>query len=113
MSSSSDPLLLLDEPTRASLWTTLVAEIERYLQSVEQLPVSPTLDAPAIRAFAESFTFDHPLPPDETLRSIAAQLTRYQVHTPHPNYYGLFNPAATTMSIAADALAAALNPQLA
>jgi glutamate/tyrosine decarboxylase-like PLP-dependent enzyme len=107
------PPLLLDEPTRASLWTTLIAEIERYLQSVEQLPVSPNLDAPAIRSLAESFTFEHPLPPDEALRSIAAALTRDQVHTPHPNYYGLFNPASTTMSIAADALAAALNPQLA
>ncbi len=107
------PPLLLDEPTRASLWTTLVSEIERYLQSVDQLPVSPALDAPAIRAFAESFSFDKALPPAETLRTIAAQLTRYQVHTPHPNYYGLFNPASTTMSIAADALVAALNPQLA
>lgn len=112
-STQSTPLLLLDEPTRASLWTTLVSEIETYLTSVERLPVSPALDAPAIRAFAESFTFDHPLPPAETLRSIAAQLTRCQVHTPHPNYYGLFNPASTTMSIAADALVAALNPQLA
>jgi glutamate/tyrosine decarboxylase-like PLP-dependent enzyme len=90
-----------------------VAEIETYLRSVDQLPVSPLLDAPAIRAFAESFTFDRALPPAETLHSIAEQLTRYQVHTPHPNYYGLFNPAATTMSIAADALVAALNPQLA
>ena len=105
--------LLLDEPTRASLWSTLVSEIEHYLQSVDQLPVSPSLDAPAIRAFAESFTFDRPLPAAETLRTIATHLTRYQVHTPHPNYYGLFNPAASTMSIAADALAAALNPQLA
>ncbi len=111
--TETTPLLLLDEPTRASLWTTLVSEIERYLQSVDELPVSPALDAPAIRAFAESFTFEHPLPPTETLRSIAAQLTRYQVHTPHPSYYGLFNPASTTMSIAADALVAALNPQLA
>ena len=107
------PVLLLDEPARTSLWTALVAEIEHYLQSVEQLPVAPRLDASAIRAYAESFTFDHPLPPAETLRSIAAELARYQVHTPHPNYYGLFNPASTTLSIAADALVAALNPQLA
>jgi glutamate/tyrosine decarboxylase-like PLP-dependent enzyme len=35
------------------------------------------------------------------------------VHTPHPRYYGLFNPAPTTMGIAADALTAAFNPQLA
>src|SRR5262249_2175877 len=40
-------------------------------------------------------------------------LTRFLVHTPHPGYYGLFNPAPTTMGIAADALVAAFNPQLA
>src|ERR1700761_3616167 len=105
--------LLLAEATRASLWNTLISEIERYLRSVEQLPVSPVLDARAIRGFAESFNFEQALPPEETLRSVAAALTRYQVHTPPPNYYGLFNPASTTMSIAADALVAALNPQLA
>ncbi len=105
--------LFLDAPVRDALWTTLVSEIERYLRSVEQLPVSPQLDASAIRSFAESFTFEEPLPPADTLRSIAAALTKYQVHTPHPNYYGLFNPASTTMSIAADALVAAFNPQLA
>lgn len=113
LSTSAAPSLLLDEATRTSLWATLVAGIESYLSSVEELPVSPVLDAAAIRAFAESFTFAQALAPAETLRTITAALTRCQVHTPHPNYYGLFNPAATTMSIAADALVAALNPQLA
>ena len=35
------------------------------------------------------------------------------MHTPHPSYFGLFNPAPTTMGIAADTLVAAFNPQLA
>jgi len=111
--SADAPLLLLDEATRNSLWTTLIAEIESYIQSVEQLPVSPILDVAAIREVAESFDFEHPRGPADTLRSVGQALTRYQVHTPHPSYYGLFNPASTTMSIAADALVAALNPQLA
>src|SRR4029079_9022625 len=34
-------------------------------------------------------------------------------HTPHPSYFGLFNPAPATMSVAADALVAAFNPQIA
>ena len=36
-----------------------------------------------------------------------------QVHTNHPRYFGLFNPAPTTLGIAADTLVAAFNPQLA
>ena len=43
----------------------------------------------------------------------ADALTKWQVHTPHPRYFGLFNPAPTTMGIAADTLVAAFNPQLA
>ncbi|MGH9902662.1 MAG: pyridoxal phosphate-dependent decarboxylase family protein, partial [Pyrinomonadaceae bacterium] len=44
---------------------------------------------------------------------VVAGLREHQVHTTHPRYFGLFNPAPTTMGIAADALVAAFNPQLA
>ena len=44
---------------------------------------------------------------------IAGGLRDLQVHTPHARYFGLFNPAPTTMGIAADTLVAAFNPQLA
>lgn len=106
-------LLTLGDDTRNSLWHLLVSTIESYLQTVENLPVSPVLDVAQIRDFAESFTFAQPLTPEAAFRLIAAELSKSQVHTPHPQYFGLFNPAPTTMSIAADALVAALNPQLA
>jgi glutamate/tyrosine decarboxylase-like PLP-dependent enzyme len=112
-SATAADILLLDPDTRSALWQALTDVIEAYLTRVEDLPVSPQLDAIRIRNVAESFDFDHPTAPDETLRRFAAVLSRDQVHTPHPRYYGLFNPASTTMSIAADALVAAFNPQLA
>ena len=111
--TSAADILLLEPEARAALWEALTDVIEAYLSRVEDLPVSPQLDAVHIRAVAESFDFARPTAPDETLRRFAAQLSRHQVHTPHPRYYGLFNPASTTMSIAADALIAAFNPQLA
>jgi glutamate/tyrosine decarboxylase-like PLP-dependent enzyme len=111
--ATATDILLLDPESRAALWQALTDIIEAYLTRVEDLPVSPQLDAARIRAVAESFDFDHPTAADETLRRFAASLSRDQVHTPHPRYYGLFNPASTTMSIAADALVAAFNPQLA
>jgi glutamate/tyrosine decarboxylase-like PLP-dependent enzyme len=105
--------LALDAETRRSLWETLIKTIESYLTTVEELPVSPVLDVDRLRGFAESFTFARPMDPDEAFRILAAELMHSQVHTPHPKYFGLFNPAPTTMSIAADALVATVNPQLA
>lgn len=40
-------------------------------------------------------------------------LTQFQVHTPHPRYFGLYNPRPNYMGIMADTLTAAFNPQLA
>jgi glutamate/tyrosine decarboxylase-like PLP-dependent enzyme len=51
--------------------------------------------------------------PESAIDFAAAGLSRWQVHTPHPRYFGLFNPAPTTMGIAAETLVAAFNPQLA
>src|SRR5436309_14834750 len=105
--------LLLDGDTRASLWNAVTTFIESHLQSIEQLPVSPLVTVAAALCIAESFTFGQPLAAEEAFRRIAAELIQGQVHTSHPQYFGLFNPAPTTMSIAADALVATLNPQLA
>jgi glutamate/tyrosine decarboxylase-like PLP-dependent enzyme len=105
--------LALDGETRGALWNTLARTIESYWQTVERLPVSPALDVEGTRRIAESFTFAQPLPVDNAFRLIASELIKGQVHTPHPQYFGLFNPAPTAASIAADALVATLNPQLA
>ena len=105
--------LALDAETRDSLWKIVVGTIESYLQTVEASPVSRSPDVARIRGFAESFNFAQPIAPEEAFRVIASELMHTQVHTPHPQYFGLFNPAPTSMSIAADALVAAVNPQLA
>lgn len=90
-----------------------VAEIERYLDAVSGLRVSPPLDREALRALLAPFDFERGIAPEEAIRFAAAALTSHQVHTPHPRYFGLFNPNPTTIGIAADALVAAFNPQLA
>ena len=105
--------LLLDEATRAELWRRLAAIIEDYTKGVGQARVTPELDLAGIREALAPFDFARPVPPVEALDFAAEGLWRWQVHTPHPRYFGLFNPAPTTMGIAADALVAAFNPQLA
>ncbi len=106
-------ILKLNDETRQRLWQQLIETIERYAADVEQLNVAPELKREEIRALLASFDFTQPLDAVEALRFATEGLLKYQVHTPHPRYFGLFNPAPATMGIAADTLVAAFNPQLA
>lgn len=57
--------------------------------------------------------FARPIPAEEALELVLAGLRDGQVHPTNPRYFGLFNPAPTEVSIVADTLVAAFNPQLA
>jgi glutamate/tyrosine decarboxylase-like PLP-dependent enzyme len=105
--------LLLDRPGREALWKQLADCIERYTENVAAGRVTPQLDPPAVRALLAPFDFCSPRDPAAMVEFLAANLGTLQTHTPHPRYYGLFNPAPTTLGIAADTLVAAFNPQLA
>lgn len=110
---SEDDRLLLDEDTRRELWRGVFEAVESYLEEIPDRRVAPELDPARLRDLLEPLDFDHALEPLEAVELAVDGLWRHQTHTPHPCYFGLFNPAATTMGIAADALVAAFNPQLA
>ncbi|MHA1968139.1 MAG: pyridoxal phosphate-dependent decarboxylase family protein, partial [Candidatus Hodarchaeales archaeon] len=105
--------LNLDAQTRRELWQYLSDIVEKYITGVSQVRVAPELDVQKIRSTINSINFNDPLNPLDALEFVNRMLWQYQVHTPHPKYFGLFNPAPTTMSIAADMLVATFNPQLA
>ena len=109
----SEDRLRFDPATRAALWRDLAAEIEAYFTQVDSGRVTPVMDPAAVRALLAGCTFDEPMAPSEALHFLARGLAAHQTHTPHRRYFGLFNPAPTTMGVAADALVAAFNPQLA
>ena len=106
-------MLQLAPADRERLWTRLIERVERYAAQVDTLPVSPELDPAQIRADLARFDFMQSIDGVAAVDYAADALTKWQVHTPHPSYFGLFNPAPTTMGIAADTLVAAFNPQLA
>lgn len=106
-------MLLLEDSRRAEVWRQVIGSIEKYISSVDSLPTTPKVDLENLRSLLTSLDFDESLSPGEAIDHVVKGLTQYQVHTPHPGYFGLFNPAPTTMGIAADALVAAFNPQLA
>src|ERR1700724_1558420 len=105
--------LLLPPEERQELWSRLVAVVETYLRDVGKAPVAAETSADELRNLLAGWDFSEPVAAVEALDFAADSLWRYQVHTPHPRYFGLFNPAPATMGIAADALVAAFNPQLA
>lgn len=109
----STPPLMPDPPVRARLWQRVLEAVEDYAEKLDTHRVTPELDPEKIRALLRRFDFQAPVDPLEALDFAVENLWRYQTHTPHPRYYGLFNPAPTTMGIAADTLVAAFNPQLA
>jgi glutamate/tyrosine decarboxylase-like PLP-dependent enzyme len=105
--------LLLASSDRATLWGDLVRAIEAYIGEVASLSVTPTASRDEIARLVTHFDFGSPMTPSRALAAAVEAMRTAQVHTGHPRYFGLFNPAPTTMGIAADALVAALNPQLA
>ncbi len=106
-------IMMLDEQTRIVLWQRLVEVIEEYTANVNHARVAPYLDADKIRSLLNSITFTQSIDPLQALNFVVQGLWDYQMHVSHPQYFGLFNPAPTTMGIVADALVAAFNPQLA
>lgn len=106
-------MLFLDKETRERLWTRVTRALEDYAEEVEKGRVTPQLEPGRIRDLLEPFDFSKPHDPLAAVDFIVEGLHEYQTHTPHPRYYGLFNPAPTTMGVAADSLVAGFNPQLA
>jgi glutamate/tyrosine decarboxylase-like PLP-dependent enzyme len=106
-------MLLLDEDVRRDLWARLADVVEGHVRSVHELPVAPRLDPHGLRGLLSDFSFEQPRDPGAVFDFTIEGLRRYQVHTPHPRYFGLFNPAPTTMGVVADTLVAAFNPQIA
>lgn len=106
-------VLGLPKAEREVLWQKTIEAVEKYLEHTGSLRVSPHLDPAGLRDELSRFDFKAPLPPCEAIDIVARNLSANQVHSPHPAYFGLFNPKPTSVGIAADALVAAFNPQLA
>ena len=105
--------LALSSEARAELWRELGSAIETYIARVDQYPVTAAFDPVEIQRLLDSIDLRQRVEPTKALDLVVGALTKFQVHTPHPRYFGLFNPAPTSMGVVADALVAAFNPQLA
>lgn len=105
--------LALEKQTRSRLWQRVIEHVELYIDDARRAKVAPRLDPERVRAYISEADFEKTMDPVEAVDFAAKGMWEHQVHVAHPRYFGLFNPTPTVMGIAADALAAAFNPQLA
>ncbi len=102
----------LNAEQRQRLGYQLIDRINAYFSSLTHLPVQPPLqhrDANPHAATLPDFGQDAA----HVLDDLCTQMIEQGFHTPSANYFGLMNPAPTYMAVLAEALVAALNPQLA
>jgi aromatic-L-amino-acid decarboxylase len=121
----SSPNFALDSATRRRLGYELIDIIDRYFESLPtrpvQLPLAHRSFEPLGDAMPESGAlgeFDGDLARSESelvgwLGNICDELIENGFHVPAANYFGLMNPTPAYVAVLAEALVAALNPQLA
>ncbi|HUS86723.1 MAG TPA: pyridoxal-dependent decarboxylase [Bacteroidales bacterium] len=98
---------------RAKLFSSVAGKLEEYYRNTSELKVTPELNLEKIREIIRKHNFEVPLDEIEAASLVIEGLKKYIVHTPHPRYYGLFNPRASFPSVIADLITATFNPQLA
>ena len=82
--------LLADTDEGLDLWRQVTDVIEQYTEHVNELPVAPDLAPAGIRNVLAACDFSRAMRPREAVAFAAEGLTRHQVHTPHPRYFGTF-----------------------
>jgi glutamate/tyrosine decarboxylase-like PLP-dependent enzyme len=103
----------LSPEQRSQLLGYLMEELEGFYHQTELLKVTPDLDLEKVIDKVRSFDLKSAVEGRKALKSVMESMTEHTVHTPHPMYYGLYNPRANFAGILADVITAFLNPQLA
>ena len=101
-----------DSESRRQLGYRLIDHINRYFESLPSRPVQLPEEQ---RTFGELRDSLPELGDDaqRVLDDVCAEMIDKGFHVPAANYFGLMNPTPTYIGVLAEALVAALNPQLA
>lgn len=102
-----------DPDSRKQLLNLLLAKLENYYAQTKNLKVSSDWNVREVKDFVRTLSFQQVNSAEAVVDHVVQGMTNYTVHTPHPNYFGLFNPRANFASILADLITATFNPQMA
>ncbi len=103
----------LTSAERKKLFNTLFEKIDYFYEHTKDYKISPDLDIPRIRTYINQVDLNKGVDYIEAIELITKGLEKYSVHTPHPKYFGLFNPRSNFAGVLADTITASYNPQLA
>lgn len=103
----------LDSKERKRIFNLVFGKIEQFYNETKDLKITPNLDVAQIRTFVNQANLKNGIDNNKAIELITKGLESYSVHTPHPNYFGLFNPRSNFAGIIADIITASYNPQLA
>ncbi len=109
----SDSELRLGSEERLKIWKQVIDATERHWSALAARPVVPAGLCDTFQRDLAAFDFQKPVDSESLLRWTSDVLANGLLQTSHPCYHGVFNPAPSTLGVAADFLVAAFNPQLA
>ncbi len=102
----------LETKQRKEIWNHLSQKLESYYANTESIHVVSNADRPGVLKSIDA-DFNMARTTEAAIDKVIQGLKQHAVHTPHPAYYGMFNPRPSFPSIVADAITATFNPQLA
>ncbi len=101
------------EPSSSELLARVARIAADFDSTIRDAPVSAPTAARDVRARLAKYDFASPMSDADVLDDVADMLRRWNVHVVHPRYFGLFNPSLVPAAVAAESLAAVVNPQMA
>ena len=102
-----------EDKQRKEILSTVLDKVEHFYANTKDYRITPELNLKEIRNIVEAPNLVLGNSPKNAIEHIINGLEKYSVHTPHPNYFGLFNPRSNFAGIIADFITASYNPQLA
>src|SRR6516165_9728055 len=102
----------LDPKTRRALGYRLIDWVNDYFASLPERPVQLPAEELRLRDISSAMP-EVAGDAEAVLDELCQEVTEQGFHIPAANYFGLMNPAPTYMAVLAEAMVAALNPQLA
>jgi aromatic-L-amino-acid decarboxylase len=106
------PDFAFDEKTRRDLGYELIDLLNKYFSSLPDRPVQLPLEQRTFGQLTDRMPEDGENPA-RVIEDVCKDLIDAGFHVPSANYFGLMNPTPTYMAVLAEALVAAINPQLA
>ena len=106
-------MLDFGEHERNELVENLLPQLREFYDHTKELNVAQEWNIHEVKAAARRFSLEKGTSAVDAVNHVTQGLKNLAVHTPHPNYFGLFNPRTSFASIIGDLITATYNPQMA